>query len=335
MAMPVGMNNNFINKKQASIGMITVYKNAHGEFKKGTVQDIRPLHKLLWINSVDPSKEELQLLEHKTQIPIKHLAIAVDDGEMPRATSHGELSIVIFKSSAMKDASCSTPSFGILFNKDYVVTISKCPIPAIESLEKHAIHHAATGVFIDSTELFVYEILKSVLRQYEAVLEKVEDAIDTIEDELIKKPHHDVVQSIFGVKKTLIYLHKALNSNRDVIDRLDRGQLPISKKNLPWFRELYYDLDQLIDMEATYRDVVTGTLDLYVSSISNSINETMKKLTVVASFVLIPTLISGIYGMNFSFMPELEWKLGYPFALGMMVISTLLVFAYFKVKEWV
>jgi len=102
---------------------------------------------------------------------------------------------------------------------------------------------------------------------------------------------------------------------------------------------LYNDVTQLIDMEGTYRDILTGTLDIYLSSISNNLNQVMKTLTIVASFVLIPTLISGIYGMNFSKaspynMPELYWQYGYFFALGLMLFSIIFTYIFFRKKGW-
>jgi magnesium transporter len=315
--------------------MITVYRNVRGVVKQGSVEDIHPMHKLLWVNCVDLNSKELDLLEKKTKIPRAQLTEALDEDEIPRVSTYDHAAKIIFKSSFQEDHSGRTASFGILFNKDYVVTVSHNPISAIENLEKDLNKEEKGRVFIESSDLFVYEILKRVLREFNKRLDTVEEQIDDIEDRLLKKPKHNVVQQIFNIKKVLIYFHKGLGANKEVIATLDRGQIPqIQKKNLPWFRELYYDVNQLIDMEATYRDVVTGTLDLYTSSLSNSINDTMKKLTVVASFILIPTLISGIYGMNFTHMPEIPWKWGYPFALVLMLFSILMMFLYFKAKDW-
>ncbi|MBI1970420.1 magnesium/cobalt transporter CorA [Candidatus Woesearchaeota archaeon] len=316
--------------------MITVYRNVRGVVKRGSPEDIHPLHKLLWVSAVDITPNEADELERKTRIPRHFFLEGLDEYEVPRVTFADQIARIIFKSPKMDHERGWVPSFSILFTPDYIITVSKQHHPALDKLERAIQKDGDKGeVFIDSPDLFVYEIIKHVMREFSVVLDQVEEDIDTIEDQLLRRPKQSVVQHIFKIKKTLIYFHKALAANVEVIATLDRGQIPlVSKKNLPWFRELYYDINQLIDMEATYRDVVTGTLDLYISTISNSINETMKKLTVVASFVLIPTLISGIYGMNFHFMPELEWKFGYPFALGLMAVSILFIYAYFKMKDW-
>ena len=113
----------------------------------------------------------------------------------------------------------------------------------------------------------------------------------------------------------------------------------IDKKNIKRFRSLYNDITQLIDTEGTYRDIMTGTLEIYLSSVSNNLNQVMKTLTIVASFILLPTLIAGIYGMNFHFMPEINTqfgqKYGYYFALFLMAFSILLMYFYFRRKGWI
>ena len=133
---------------------------------------------------------------------------------------------------------------------------------------------------------------------------------------------------------------KALAANREVISSIEKEYVSnIDKKNIKRFRTLYNDVTQLIDTEGTYRDILTGILDVYLSSVSNNLNKVMKTLTIGASFILIPTLIASIYGMNFNTaspynMPELLWNYGYFFALGSMVLSVSITYIFFKRKGW-
>ena len=133
----------------------------------------------------------------------------------------------------------------------------------------------------------------------------------------------------------MIFFHKALIGNREVLTGIEKEFLrEIKGANLRRFRYLYNDVTQLIEMVGTHREVLTGTLDIYLTSVSNNMNEVMKRLTVITSFILIPTLISGIYGMNFKGMDEFNWPYGQFFAYGMMFISTLAVFFYFKKNKF-
>lgn len=316
--------------------MLTVYKNVRGTIRKGGLDDIHPAHPLLWIDAMAPTEQEIGLLEKKTSISRKHFLDINDTEEMPRANSFENVAKITLKSSLAADTGGKTAILLILFNKDYVITASSHPLPALQRLAGSLLRQHETKEFIESSDLFVYEVIDIVLEEFNATLDRLGDEIDDVETELLKNPTQKTVQNIFRIKKALIYFHKSLSSNREVIAAIEQGQLPqVSRRNLSWFREVHYDINQLLDVEATYRDIVTGALDLYVSSISNSLNETMKKLTVIATLILVPTIVSGIYGMNFRHMPELDWAFGYPFALGLMLAAIIIAYLYFKKKDWV
>jgi magnesium transporter len=137
-------------------------------------------------------------------------------------------------------------------------------------------------------------------------------------------------------------VHKALTANREVVVNIEKGYLSrIDKEEEAKYKFIYNDIVQLIDMNETYRDVLTGALEIYLTTISNNLNHTVKRLTAWGSLILIPTLIASIYGMNFHDtaspfnMPELQWKYGYFFALGLMALSTILLYFYFRKKDWI
>jgi magnesium transporter len=178
--------------------------------------------------------------------------------------------------------------------------------------------------------------LDEILNIYFEVLDDIENRIDQIEDKVVKTPKIDIVEKIFETKKTLIYFTKTMGANREVSASVEKEYLSeIDKKRARQFRTLYNDTVQLVDMSSTYRDILTGTLDTYLSSISNNLNKIMKTLTVGASFILIPTLIASIYGMNFRAMPELYWKYGYIFSFGLMILSVSATYIFFKKKKWI
>ena len=224
-------------------------------------------------------------------------------------------------------------------NKNNIITISLKETDAIRKI-KQLIDSKKMDVHDKGISFFTYRLLDEVLDAYFSVLDTIEERIDLIEDHVIEKPDKISVRNIFSVKKTLIYFHKALAANREVISSIEKEYVSnIDKKNIKRFRALYNDVTQLIDTEGTYRDILTGTLDVYLSSVSNNLNKVLKTLTIGASFILIPTLISGIYGMNFSSnspwnMPELYWQYGYFFALGFMVLSVVASYLFFKKKGW-
>ncbi|MCG2782595.1 MAG: hypothetical protein L6243_03300 [Candidatus Altiarchaeales archaeon] len=131
-------------------------------------------------------------------------------------------------------------------------------------------------------------------------------------------------------------MRKAIWPAREMIYELQIADMPHSERRTTvYYRDLYDHITRVIDMVETYRELLTGSLDTYLSTISNNMNEVMKVLTVVASLMMVPTLISGIYGMNFRYMPELAWAYGYPFALSLMAFTMLAMIIYFRRKRWI
>jgi len=134
-----------------------------------------------------------------------------------------------------------------------------------------------------------------------------------------------------------------LLSNRETVSQIvKQNVLHLNNKDVLNFEDISNDINQLIDMVNTHKEILTGALEIHASTISNQMNDVIKKLTVVASFAMIPTLIASIYGMNFGGptgqstwnMPELAWAYGYPFALGLMVVSCIALFWWFKKNRW-
>jgi magnesium transporter len=147
--------------------------------------------------------------------------------------------------------------------------------------------------------------------------------------------HLNMLQTIHNLKANIIYMRKAIWPLRDVINRLERGDSPlIDPSTQRYIRDVYDHVIQIIDSVETSRDIVSGLLDIYLSSVSNKMNEIMKVLTIMATIMIPMTVISGIYGMNFQNIPELSWVLGYPMALFMMLLVAIIMITYFWKKKW-
>jgi magnesium transporter len=138
------------------------------------------------------------------------------------------------------------------------------------------------------------------------------------------------------LKRELIFLHNAVWSLREVASALGKRDSPlIQEPTVPYLRDVYDHVAHVIDSVDIYREMLSGMLDLYLSSVSNRLNEVMKVLTVISLVFMPLTFIAGVYGMNFRFMPELEWRWGYPFALLLMAGTAVCMIFYFKRKNWI
>ncbi|MFU8819245.1 MAG: magnesium/cobalt transporter CorA [Desulfurivibrio sp.] len=191
-------------------------------------------------------------------------------------------------------------------------------------------------------DYLAYALLDAVVDNYFTVLEQLGEEIENIEDEVLANPEQTTIHRIHLLKRELILLRKSVWPLREILGSLMRQdeQELIGEATNIYLRDLYDHTIQVIDTLETYRDVVAGLLDIYLSSLSNRMNETMKVLTIFAAIFIPLTFIAGVYGMNFNpesspwNMPELNWYWGYPLALGLMVAVVAAMLIYFKRKRW-
>ena len=159
--------------------------------------------------------------------------------------------------------------------------------------------------------------------------------MDTLQEEVVANPQPETLQTIYYLRRNLVFLRQSVWPLREVIGRLVRGDLAlIGEPITPYLRDLYDHTIQVIDTIETLRDVTSGMFDIYLSSASNRMNEVMKVLTIIATIFIPLTLVVGVYGMNFKFMPELEWRWGYPLVWAVMLVIVVLMLLYFRRKKW-
>lgn len=184
-------------------------------------------------------------------------------------------------------------------------------------------------------DYLMYALLDAVVDNYFVVLEKIGERIENLEEELIARPGPETLQAIHHLKRELIFLRKSVWPLRESVSALERGELDlIQEKTTVFLRDIYDHTIQVIDTIETYRDMVSGMLDVYLSSVSNKMNEVMKVLTIIATIFMPMTFIAGIYGMNFKHMPELETSWGYPVVWLVIIAIGVVMLMYFRKKRW-
>ena len=180
-----------------------------------------------------------------------------------------------------------------------------------------------------------HAIMDNVVDNYFFVLEELEERIEYLEDDLVKQTTPVNLQAIHSLKRELILLRKSLWPLRETISTLERSESTlITESTHIYFKDIFDHVIAIIDTVETFRDMLSGMLDIYLSTISNRLNEVMKVLTIIATIFMPLTFLAGVYGMNFKYMPELEWRLGYFGVLGFMLCIAILMLIYFKKKKW-
>lgn len=184
-------------------------------------------------------------------------------------------------------------------------------------------------------DYLMYALLDAIVDGYFSILEKIGDRIETMEEELINDPSQRTLHQIHNLKREMIFLRRSVWPLRESISGLERSESTLIKETTGlYLRDVYDHTIQVIDTVESFRDTISGMLDIYLSSISNRMNAVMKVLTIIATIFIPLTFVAGIYGMNFEHMPELKWRWGYAAVWLVMLAITAAMLVYFKRKKW-
>jgi magnesium transporter len=185
-------------------------------------------------------------------------------------------------------------------------------------------------------DYLAYALMDAVVDHYFVILEKLGDKIELIEDQLLEKPTPRILEDIHHLKREIIFFRKQVWPLREVINNLIKDPSELIQETTDIFlRDVYDHTFQVIETIESFRDVLSGLSDLYLSTVSNRMNEVMKVLTIMATIFIPLTFIAGIYGMNFEFMPELKWRWAYPGLWVVLILIFVSMIAWFKRKKWI
>ncbi len=178
-------------------------------------------------------------------------------------------------------------------------------------------------------------IIDQIVENYAPVMEYFDDLVDQLEVDVFQQPHSSTLSKILNLKKGVQRLKKITTYQREILNRLSRGEFSlISRDETFYYRNVYDHLVRIVDLTESYRDLINGLQDAYLSVTSNKMNEVMKVLTVISTIFLPLTLITGIYGMNFENMPELGWQFGYPMVWALFVLIAGVMLLIFRRRGW-
>lgn len=238
------------------------------------------------------------------------------------------------------DQTLEAEQISIVLGKNYVLSFQESdrPIftPIVERLKVEQSRMRMLG-----PDYLTYALIDNIVDHYFSVLETLGEKIELVEDELILDPDKNTFQHIHLIRREIIFFRKAVWPLRDTINSTIRDESPlIINATKIYLRDVYDHMVQIIDNIENYREMVMGLHDMYMSNISNKMNEVMKVLTIIATIFIPLTFIAGIYGMNFDpdaspySMPELTWYWGYPAVMLTMLVIALVMVVYFKRKDW-
>jgi magnesium transporter len=217
----------------------------------------------------------------------------------------------------------------IFFGPDFLITVHRA-----DSIVFDAVRARAEQEHTDRLDRLLYMIVDKIVDAYQPVLDQIADDIADIEDVVLEQPDPEMLARIFALKRKLVDFRRVSGGMREVVNDLMRREKGLLGDDLDvYFRDVYDHIIRTVELIETYRDLLSGALDIYLSAVANRTNEVMKILTIWGTVALPLVIITGFFGMNLK-LPWQETAHGTAFALSLMAISTIVVLVYFKIKRW-
>lgn len=252
--------------------------------------------------------------------------------QRPKMNRLEKSNLIVMKAlSFQSDGGLQEEQVSVIFGEDFLVTFEEGPMDYFQSLRQRLIVQQKAE--IPSADFLAYTLIDFVVDQYFVVLEQLGEKLQALEDQLLDFPEKEIMVEIQKTKKELIPLRRSIWPLRGIIDELSKDDL-VSSNTALYLRDVYEHVIEAMEMVEIYRDSLSGLVDIYLTSVNNKMNEIMKTLTIIATIFIPLTFITGIYGMNFHFMPEIDWPWGYPFVILIMVLVSGLMLSYFRRKKW-
>ncbi|HUW96817.1 MAG TPA: magnesium/cobalt transporter CorA [Anaerolineae bacterium] len=257
--------------------------------------------------------------------------------QRPKMEDLGDYLYLVLKMLDWDDAGgeMTVEQVSMLVGANYVISLQEQPGGDVLRPIRDRIREAKGSIREQGPDYLAYALLDGVVDRYFGVLEGLGEKVEDLEEELITSPTPDTLQQLHDLKRKMIYMRKSVWPLREVVAALERsGSSLIGESTGPYLRDVYDHVIQVMDAVETLRDMLSGMLDIYLSSISNRMNEVMKVLTIFASIFIPLTFVAGVYGMNFAYMPELAWRWAYPSLWVVMVAVAVTMLVYFRRKRW-
>ncbi|WP_129125346.1 magnesium/cobalt transporter CorA [Geomonas oryzae] len=291
-----------------------------------------------WVNVEGLS--DLEVLRHFGSCYGIHPLVLEDilaTDQRPKAADYGDYLYVVLKMIELDDATGEIKSeqVSLVLGRNYLISFQEGLEGDVFEQVRNRLGNEKARLRGMGADFLLHALLDVIVDHYFLVLEKLADRIEDLEDEVIENPAPATVQSIYHLKRQMLFLHKAVWPLREVVSGLQRRDSRlIDDATIIYLRDLYDHTVQVLDTLETLRDMLSGMLDIYLSSVSNRLNEVMKVLTIIATIFMPLAFVVGWYGMNFKNMPELDWSFGYPmvFILCLTIAGGMLI--YFRRKRW-
>lgn len=290
---------------------------------------------VVWADVSDPTGQDFAELAEEFNFHPLSIEDCRNAHQRPKIEEYpGYYFIVLYEAELTgRDDDLELREVNIFLGQNYLVTVHSRPIRAVETAKR------LWGEWTDregnGAGLLAYLLIDAVVDDYMPLLDVLSDRMDDLEDDIFGDFKPEVIEEIFRIKKQLLFLRRSITPLREVFNTVLRREQPIfPRETHVYFQDVFDHVIRVADSIDTLRDMLGSTMDAYLSVSNNRMNMIMKRLTSVATILMSVTLVAGIYGMNFEFMPELRWRYGYVFALLSIVAVGMGLYFYLRKVKW-
>lgn len=330
------------NKDEANIQIIHYNAQMYDEKLLSKIElcyDYRDTAAITWINieKSDNIQEINKLANHYNLHPLL-LEDIISHDQRPKLDDYDNHIFLILKMLHYNEHTnkIDAEQISLVLGKNYVISVQEVDKegdvfdPVREKLRGNKGKVRRMG-----PDYLLYSLIDMVVDNYFKIIERIGERVEEIESNLITDPTTQSLRKLYSLKRELIYLRKAVWPLREVVGKLERLDSDIVKDStVLYIKDVYDHTVQVIETIESYRDVLAGLLDIYLSSISNKLNAVMKVLTIISTIFMPLSFIVGLYGMNFKYMPELEWKYGYFAVMALCLSVSFVMIMFFRRKRW-
>jgi magnesium transporter len=289
---------------------------------------------LIWLDITAPRPEDAAMLQE--EFGLHPLALEELSSSHPRpkcAEYPGQYVMVMFAADPYTPGRVNLRDVVIYLGRNFIVTAHDEPFPEIDECVRR--WEANTALQKDTIAAPLYSLLDTLVDGYFPLIDQLAEQVEDVEDRMLTGEPHAMGASLFSLKKELLVLRRIVSGERDALNLLLRQDVPLFPETSSlYFQSVYDHLVRLVESIDTYRDLLSSAMDMHLSVVSNRLNQVMKTMTGLATILMSAALITGIYGMNFKHMPELESPYGYPAAIGAMVGVAGGLAWYFRRIKW-
>jgi len=318
------------------------YLNPEGELKCGISEEeckaaFESKQGLLWVDITETTEEDGQFMEHY----LKFHHLAVEDCisvqiHPPKIDDFGDYIFIVVHGINHKVESeiVETAELAVFLGPHFVVSNHNYPLYCADAVRQLA--ETDGRPMMRGADFLAHTLIDMLIDNVLPTIDRMSDVAEEIEEETIRNPRQTTLEAILKLKRSTLRVHRVMAPQREVMNRLSRGEFKMVRGEAQiFYRDIYDHLVRIEDLNQNLRDRTDNALTTYLSSVANRQNETMKVLSMVATIFLPLTLVAGIYGMNFEYMPELKWTWGYFAVVGFIGIAIVTAIYFFWARQWV